>query len=208
MSYFTDIIKKGYVYIIAIFILFLTVLIINNLYINELTIVDNEILAFININLQSNFLTGFMKFITFFGSYKFLISLAILMFLVLKNKNIKIFTSFNLLLVYLTNVILKHIYLRERPDFTLVSESGYSLPSSHAMCSMAFYGLLIYFVKKYIKNKYFRCIFIIILSLLVLLIGFSRIYLNVHYLSDVIIGYLFGLLSLLLFVKINGEEGV
>lgn len=205
-SYLCKKLKKSYVYITLIFILFITVLILNKFYLNEITTFDNKILTLINTNFQNNFITSLMKVTTFFGSYTCLISLIIIFLIIIKDKKLPIFMAFNLLLVYLTNVILKHIYLRERPSFPLVIEKGFSLPSSHAMCSIAFYGLLIYFIQKYTKNKIFRYILTIFFVILILLIGFSRLYLNVHYMSDVLIGYLFGLLSLLLFIKINNES--
>jgi len=70
------------------------------------------------------------------------------------------------------------------------------------MASMAFYGLLIYFAYRYINNKKVRAIICIVLSLLIPLIGFSRIYLGVHYTSDVIAGFLISLSYLILFTSI------
>lgn len=70
------------------------------------------------------------------------------------------------------------------------------------MASMAFYGLLIYFAYRYIENKKSRSVICIILSILILLIGFSRIYLGVHYTSDVIAGFLISISYLILFTSI------
>lgn len=71
------------------------------------------------------------------------------------------------------------------------------------MASMAFYGLLIYFAYRYIENKKIRAAICIILSILILLIGFSRIYLGVHYTTDVVAGFLISTAYLILFTSIT-----
>ena len=70
------------------------------------------------------------------------------------------------------------------------------------MVGTAFYGFLIYLTYKYIKNKYLKFSLIIILSLLVFAIGVSRIYLGVHYTTDVLGGYLVAILYLVIFVRL------
>ena len=95
------------------------------------------------------------------------------------------------------------IIQRPRPeDFRLIEETGYSFPSGHSMASMAFYGLIIYFAFKYVKNKNAKIIICTILSLLVLLIGISRIYLGVHYASDVIAGFVLSIAYLVVYITI------
>ena len=69
------------------------------------------------------------------------------------------------------------------------------------MVSMAFYGYLIYLIYKYIKNKYIKWISIIALSILICFIGISRIYLGVHYTSDVLGGFLVSISYLILFIS-------
>ena len=70
------------------------------------------------------------------------------------------------------------------------------------MISMAFYGFLIYLIYKNIKNKYLKTTLIIILSLLIIAIGISRIYLGVHYVSDVIGGFLISISYLIVYIKL------
>ena len=95
---------------------------------------------------------------------------------------------------------LKALFKRERPSIMrLIEITGFSFPSGHAYFSMLVYGYLAYLVyksndKKYRKRK------ISILTLLITCIGISRIYLGVHYLTDIIFGYSLGLLSLLMFL--------
>lgn len=70
------------------------------------------------------------------------------------------------------------------------------------MVSMAFYGYLIYLIYKYVKNKYLKWISIVLLSILICSIGISRIYLGVHYTSDVLGGFLISLSYLIVYTLI------
>ena len=92
---------------------------------------------------------------------------------------------------------LKHLFNRPRPDIPLLYEAkGLSFPSGHALMSVTFYGLLIYIVFKTYRDKDWKWIIISLLILLILVIGFTRIYLRVHYTTDVIAGYCIGFLWL------------
>ena len=100
------------------------------------------------------------------------------------------------------NLILKHVLQRPRPtDYSIISESGYSFPSGHSMISMAFYGFIIYLIYKYVKNKYIKVSLITFLSILIILIGISRIYLGVHYTSDVLAGFLMAISYLVIYIS-------
>ena len=100
-------------------------------------------------------------------------------------------------------MILKHILKRPRPTgYRLIEVSGYSFPSGHSMVSMAYYGFLIYLIYKYVKNKYIKWISICILSIFICLIGISRIYLGVHYTSDVLAGFLISITYLIMYIEI------
>lgn len=91
---------------------------------------------------------------------------------------------------------LKIVFHRARPSGeALTVASGFSLPSGHAMVSFAYYGFLALLLLDNAQGRW-RYLIISGFLLLVLLIGFSRIYLNVHYTSDVLAGYGFGLLLL------------
>ena len=70
------------------------------------------------------------------------------------------------------------------------------------MISMAFYGYIIYLIYKYVKNKYIKWISIVLLSILICSIGISRIYLGVHYTSDVLGGFLISLSYLIVYTLI------
>ena len=92
---------------------------------------------------------------------------------------------------------LKHFFGRPRPDVPLLFEAnGLSFPSGHALFSVTFYGLLVYIIYKGIKNAVLRWGLITFLVLLMLVIGFSRVYLRVHYATDVIAGFCVGFMWL------------
>ncbi|QIX62623.1 phosphatase PAP2 family protein [Hymenobacter sp. BT18] len=91
------------------------------------------------------------------------------------------------------NLVLKNLYQRPRPLLPLTSASGLSFPSGHAMISACFYGLLIYLVYTHVRQqRWLRIALIGFLSLLILLIGATRVYLRVHYATDVLAGLLAG----------------
>ena len=145
---------------------------------------------FISKYLISDKITPIAKFITNLGGATVLIAITIILFMVIKNKKIGLSIAINLASIALLNQILKNIVQRPRPtEYRIIEESGYSFPSGHSMVSMAFYGFLIYLILKYIKNKKIKPIAITFLILIILLIGISRIYLGVHYTSDVIAGF-------------------
>ena len=91
--------------------------------------------------------------------------------------------------------VLKYAVQRTRPidDATLINVKGFSFPSGHAMLAMVFYGMVSYFIIRQIKQWKFRMLVVVIMGFVIFLIGFSRLYLQVHYLSDVIAGFVGGL---------------
>lgn len=96
----------------------------------------------------------------------------------------------NLVLATLLNLLLKTLIQRPRPEgYRLVAESGFSFPSGHSMVAMAFYGLLIWMVWRYEKDSVVRRLGVIGFGLVIVLVGLSRIYLGVHYASDVLAGF-------------------
>ena len=149
-------------------------------------------------------LTPIIKAITWFGSATCLITLSIILFILIKNKKVGGLIGTNLIIITVLNQILKFLLQRPRPtEFRIINESGYSFPSGHSMISMAFYGFLIYLIYKYINNKYLKSFLVFILSLLIIMIGFSRIYLGVHYTSDVIAGFLVSISYLIVYTNFS-----
>lgn len=153
--------------------------------------------------LISDFTTPIAKFITNFGGAIFLTILTITLFILIKNKKIGLSIILNLIVITGLNQILKYILQRPRPtEYRLIEETGFSFPSGHSMVSMAFYGYLIYLIYKYVKNKDLKWISIVLLSILICSIGISRIYLGVHYTSDVLGGFLISLSYLIVYTLI------
>ena len=152
--------------------------------------------------LISDFSTPIAKFVTNFGGAVFLIVLTVILIAVIKNKKIGISIFTNLAIITILNQLLKRILQRPRPtEYRIIEETGYSFPSGHSMISMAFYGYLIYLIYKYVENKYVKWILISLLSVLICLIGVSRIYLGVHYTSDVLGGFLISISYLVIYIS-------
>ena len=150
-----------------------------------------------------NVSTPIAKFMTNFGGAIFVISLTTILFFVIKDKKIGISIITNLGIVTILNQIIKFIMQRPRPtEFRIMEETGYSFPSGHSMVSLAFYGYLIYLIYKYINNKHLKRTLIIILSVLICIIGVSRIYLGVHYTSDVLGGFLISFAYLIIYIEL------
>ena len=152
--------------------------------------------------LISDFATPIAKFITNFGGAIFLTILTIILFILIKNKKIGVSIFSNLAIITALNQLLKNILQRPRPtEYRIIEETGYSFPSGHSMISMAFYGYLIYLIYKYVKNKYVKWTSMVLLSLLICSIGISRIYLGVHYTSDVLGGFLISISYLVMYIS-------
>lgn len=146
-------------------------------------------------------ITPIMKIITFLGSAIFYIPLIIILILLIKDKRITYSICINIVCITILNQLLKFLIQRPRPTkFRIIDASGYSFPSGHSMVSMAFYGFLIYLVYKYVSNNYLKSGIMLFLVLLILFIGISRIYLGVHYTSDVCGGFLISIAYLIIYI--------
>lgn len=191
--------NKKYILYISIFTLIYILLIIL-FYSNNLYIIDDFIYNKIYFN---DTLTNIFKIITYLGDWIFLVPLSIILIILLKNKMKAIYIGLNLLTSFLINGTFKLILKRNRPiDINLITESGYSFPSGHSMVSASFYGLLIYLIYKSNYSKKTKIILITILIFLILTIGFSRVYLGVHYITDVMAGYSLSIIYLMVYIKI------
>jgi membrane-associated phospholipid phosphatase len=165
---------------------------------NQLTGFDNVVTEFV-ISLRSDSLTSLMVFVTQVGTqtgYLIIVTLlAIYFFLRHRSWKFIVQTVAVLLLASLCNVALKQFINRARPSIEhLVNVYSLSYPSGHAMSAMSFYGFLIFLTFRYEMNHKVRVTISILLALLIAGIGISRIYLGVHYPSDVLAGFIGGLI--------------
>jgi undecaprenyl-diphosphatase len=137
-------------------------------------------------------ITIIMIHITFLGSRTFTWGLSGLVIIILLLKK-EWWTSLFFLITILVGddvlSFLKEFFHRARPMPQIVSAWGYSFPSGHSFYAMLVYGFMIYLTWNFIRNNWLRSLILILCTLLIFLIGFSRIYLNVHWLTDILGGY-------------------
>src|SRR5215207_7784336 len=154
-------------------------------------------------------LTAFFLVVTALGSLEmiWLLSLVVAVILGVRRQWLHLGTWLaSLAGGFVLNQLLKELFARPRPYFEhpLVLEASYSFPSGHATMSLIFYGMLAYFCVLALRTWRARTAVVFGAALLVLLIGFSRMYLGVHYLSDVIGGFASG--GIWLSTLITGSE--
>ena len=157
--------------------------------------------AFYNKIKITNWKTNLWKLMTLLADAKLIAIFCILLLILIPNKRISLTIIINMIIMWVLIGTLKRIFKRERPNINrLVNEKGYSYPSGHTMTATCFYGFLIFLI--IISNIIIplKTVLIILLSLIILLVGYTRIYLGVHYLSDVVGAILFGSSYLLLYI--------
>ena len=176
--------------------------IINDVFALKNTNIDTKVFEFVRpfIN-ETN--TRIMRFITFFATGEFLVPANLLLIIYYLFIRPHRWYSLKVPVVSLGSFIvmwsMKHYFSRIRPDDPVYRAAmGFSFPSGHAMSAMTFYGLIIYIIWKNVDNVTFKWILTFLLIIFIHLIGFSRIYLRVHYPSDVMGGFALGLIWLVL----------
>ncbi len=175
-------------------------------------VIDGELVTTLDIFLNAKIimlwnplLNKIMIFVTNIASPTHLFALSLLLFGVLvyrKKWYYSLLLSFGMIGGMLFMIAIKFIIHRNRPVNALIEVSGYSFPSGHATIAIIFFSLLIYLFKDDIKNNILRYVFIISNIILLLLVGMSRIYLNVHWFSDVLAGFGLGLFWLTLLILV------
>lgn len=153
----------------------------------------------------------FFRWVTELGSKTFTIPFTITMSLVLwrlyRNWFPALLYGLGTWSTHLLNQGLKSLIVRERPSISeLLNAQGYSFPSGHAMISMVCYGLLGFLLIGKIRSKRAKKYMRIFFVLLIILIGTSRYFINVHYITDVVAGYFFGYLWLRLLMYIFNKK--
>lgn len=195
--------KQKIIILSCIFIIW-TILVITN----NLTLFDDKIYQFI-ISFQNDTLTTIMKVITSLANPLTIVSLCLISLLSLIWKyKASIYLIIVTIITTLFNFLTKNIVLRTRPDhLRLIEETGYSFPSGHAMGSIAFYGFIIFLLSKSKINKNLKIFLSVIIGLTIFLIGISRIYIGVHYPSDIIGGFLLGYIILISSIEFLTKKG-
>ena len=196
--------KKIYIALIIIFAIFFIVF--TCLVVKQKTFGFNKSVYENIISFKNNGITSFLKTISVMGDKIFLTVLIIILLIFMKNKNISILLAVGTLGQAIINVITKKILQIPRPkDIALIAESGFGYPSGHAMASMFFYGYVIYLINKFSNKRWIKVTANIILPVLVLLIGTSRIYLGVHSASDIVAGYTLSFIVLMVSILVSNK---
>ncbi len=158
---------------------------------------DANILEFIHNN-SSPILLKIMKGISYLGSEKFIIPFMITIVtisLIRKNISQSIFLLVNSLGSFTLNFLIKQVFQRSRPfDFFLVKQGGLSYPSGHAMVVMSMYLAIFYLLTRNMKDKNKGVLIGVFIGFYIILMGISRLYLGVHWPTDIIGGYILGYL--------------
>lgn len=138
-----------------------------------------------------------------------------LTFYFLKKKKESVFYLLNILGIWILNESIKAIFKRQRPDMIkLVHASGYSFPSGHSMVFMTVSLVLALLIINYVKNRYLAFSLSVLIIMYGFMVGISRVYVGVHYLSDVLSGWTFSavwtLISITIYKKIiiNSESAM
>jgi len=155
---------------------------------------DTKVITFVQ-GLESDSLTKILKVFTWIGGQipviVILLATLIFLYVVLHHRSELVFLIAVVSGSALLNILLKQIFRRDRPSlYRLIEETGFSFPSGHSMAAFTLYGAIVFLVWKHIPYVLGRIAVIVGGTCLILMIGISRIYLGVHYPSDVLGGYL------------------
>ena len=143
-------------------------------------------------------------FITHLGDTKTIVLLCLALLIIPKTRGkYGVPTTIAALMGLVIYKPMKHIFLRARPDVALhmVEQGGYSFPSGHSVSALIVYGLLAYLIRRHCKNPLLKNVLSVICGLLSIIIGLSRIYVGVHWPTDVFTGFAIGG-AVLMFVTI------
>ncbi len=160
-------------------------------------IISKKILSF-----ESPAITGIMEVFTFFGSHTFLFP-AYIILIVFYFFQKKTRLALDIIMVGLSSTgilfLFKSIFQRTRPLDPLIKDvTGFSFPSGHSFSSFTFFGMMIYIIWQTKIRKGWKILFSVLLFLFASVIAFSRVYLRVHYPSDVIAGFCLSIVWLIL----------
>lgn len=166
-------------------------------------------------SIANNFFDVFFRVVTYAGSF-FAFLFVVLLFLLFCDKRYTIFMAISFVVFWGMSEIAKLIIARPRPFavstdiIQKVSASNFSMPSGHSFAVTFLIGMIVYYLFKNAKSKSVKIISVTVLPILGLLVGLSRIYLGVHFLTDVLAGFTYGIvcaiLSIILYKKIISKS--
>ena len=201
--------KNRKILIIVLISLFILLSILVKL--NLTTDFDNLVYDIITSNISDGN-TKFYKIITFLGSAEFIVFLCfffLILFIILKRKNIGLIITLCLVISTIINNLIKVIMRRSRPEVEkLVIETSFSYPSGHTMAAFSMYGMLIYLIMKSNINKNIKVVVSIILGIIPIMVAISRIYLGAHFATDVIGAFLVSIILLLVEINYIDKKGL
>lgn len=201
--------KKRKLAILSLTLLFIALIVL--IKIDMISWFDEPIYQFITKNITPN-ITNIFKVITFFGSTIFIIILSVicfLVFLIIKKKNCSFIVATVIIISTVLNNTIKLIIRRPRPEvLALAVENSFSFPSGHTMAAVSLYGILLFIALKSNLSKKIKTIISIPLFCLPILIGISRIYLGVHFASDVLGGIIMSVILLLISTNVIAQKKI
>lgn len=193
--------NRRVVIVAACAIVFLTLL--EDVLEGDLIRLDEAAYVLIVEHLRADWLTPIMESISALASPVILMVMLLLIVAFAPGRRPGACCALNLALVVVLNQVLKFIVQRPRPEgFRLAAETGFSFPSGHSMVAMAFFGLLIWMVWRYERDRAVRIGCSVALAVLIVAVGVSRIYLGVHYASDVVAGFCASLAWLAFYTRV------
>ena len=179
------------------------VVLLQNMLSGDIMRLDAAAYDFFVVTLRNDWLTYIMTGFSDLATPVVLVAMLLIVAAFAPGKAPGICATVNLGAAIIIDLVLKEIIQRPRPDgFRLITEVGYSFPSGHSMVAMAFYGLLIYLVWHYEPSRTLKLLFCTTFTAVIALTGISRIYLGVHYASDVLAGFAVALAWLLVYTRI------
>ena len=196
------IIKENLVYIIILIILtILSIFVMRSSLVSDITSFDVKVVLFI-LSIVTNFLTDFFRIITYFGDFYIPLVILVCILMVFKKKWLFYLQAGSYLFAGVFTYLVKFLVARARPVEALIKiPKSYSFPSGHTLTSIVFYIVLVYLLT-YKCSKRTKVISLIFASIFATLIAISRVYLGVHYFSDVVGGFIFGIPCLFMIINV------
>ena len=186
--------KKRLIILLSLFVI-LTICVLSGV----TEVIDYNIYNILSTN-EITFLTAFSNVVTSFASSQAIIIITLILIFLLNTNHERIFVIVNTLISAGIIILSKNIFLRERPLIGSELLSSYSFPSGHSLIATTYYGFLIYLLRRSKCKEEYKVIGTTLLSTLIVLICLSRIFLSVHYVTDVIGGVILGLIILLVLI--------